>query len=224
MIGFRANKIILGKEKIGEQLREARLAQELELKNVAKKLNINYKYLEALETGQLNKLPDGIYKRNFLLEYARFLKLDTSEIKKMFEEETTDKQNNKQEELFSHKTPPASYFFTFPKTIKNIIIIIIVLICIAYLGFRLEKIISPPKLIIINPPENFITDQNFVYVQGITEPEVEITINEEAALIGADGKFSKKVNLKNGLNTISITAWKKYSKKNNLTREIFVKE
>ena len=52
--------------------------------------------------------------------------------------------------------------------------------------------------------------------------KMEITINEEFVLINPDGSFSKEINLKNGLNAIVITAKKKYSRQNNIIRNILV--
>lgn len=224
MITFKTNKISADTDNIGEQLRQARLAQNLPLEEVAQKLNINLKYLKALENSQLDKLPAGIYGKNFLREYAQFLKVNVNKLVDIFNNETGEKQNRKQKNLFSKKIPRAHYFLTVPKIIKNIIIAAVVLICTAYLGYSLIKIISPPKLIIVSPAEDLVTEINDINIQGFTDQEAEVTINGESVLINASGYFTKKVNLKNGLNTIFITAQKKYSRKNNIVRNILVKD
>lgn len=224
MIRFKTNKISVNTDNIGEQLRQARLAQNLQLEEVAQKLNINLKYLKALENSQLEKLPAGIYGKNFLREYAQFLKVNVDKLIDIFNNETGEKQNRKQKNLFSKKIPRAHYFLTVPKIIKNIIIAVIVLICTAYLGYCLIKIISPPKLIIVSPAEDLVAETNDINIQGLTDQEAEVTINGESVLINASGYFTKKVNLKNGLNTIFITAQKKYSRKNNIVRNILVKD
>ena len=224
MIRFNTNKISADTDNIGEQLRQARLAQNLPLEEVAQKLNINLKYLKALENSQLDKLPAGIYGKNFLREYAQFLKVNVDKLMDIFNNETGEKQNRKQKNLFSKKIPRAHYFLTVPKIIKNIIIAAVVLICTAYLGYCLIKIISPPKLIIVSPAEDLVTEINDINIQGFTDQEAEVTINGESVLIDASGYFTKKVNLKNGLNTIFITAQKKYSRKNNIVRNILVKD
>ena len=54
------------------------------------------------------------------------------------------------------------------------------------------------------------------------EHEAEATINGDPILIGPDGFFTKELNLKNGLNTISITAQKKYSRTNKQIKTIMV--
>lgn len=223
MVKFNSNKISVGVDSVGEQLRQARQEQKIKLETAAQKLNINLKYLEALENGQIEKLPAGIYGKNFLREYARFLNINDSELLEIFNNENPDKQNKKQKNLFSKKIPRAHYFLTIPRIVKNIIIAIIVLILLAYLGYSLKKIISPPKLIITEPIENFTTEKYNVNIQGFTDPEAKIIINGEPILTDTNGYFIKKIHLKNGLNTITITAQEKYSRKNNVIRKVLVK-
>jgi hypothetical protein len=57
----------------------------------------------------------------------------------------------------------------------------------------------------------------------LTEPEAEVMINGELVLTNTAGYFIKKINLKSGLNTISISAQKKYSRKNLVEKKILVK-
>jgi transcriptional regulator with XRE-family HTH domain len=223
MIKFKINKITLESDNIGQRLRQARKNQNIKLEQATKELNINLKYLKALENGHFEKLPAGIYRKKFLHEYAQFLKLNPDEFVDIFNNQTEDKIEQSQKNLFSKKVPSFSYFLTFPKIIRNTIIIITALVCITYLGYCLVEIISPPELLIISPKENFITNKKNVDIHGQTEAEAEVTINDEAVFIDANGNFEKKINLKDGLNTISIVAQKKYSRKNNIIRNIVVR-
>ena len=223
MITFKTNKISYKSDYIGQQLRQTRQTQNISLEEVSKKLNINLKYLAAIENGQLNKLPAGIYKKNFLREYAQFLKMNPTELLESFNSEIKSKPGEKKN-LFTKKIPHFFYFLAIPKIIKNIIILIIALTCLAYLIYCIGNIISPPKLTIINPPENLTTNKYVINVLGLTEPEAEITINGETISINTNGYFTKKISLKNGLNTIYITAQKKYSRRNNMVRNILVKD
>ncbi len=222
MITFKTNKISYESDYIGQQLRQARQNKNITLEEASKKLNINIKYLEAIENGQLNKLPTGIYKKNFLREYTLFLKIDPVEISELYNSKAKNKQGEKN--LFTKKIPHFFYFLAIPKIIKNTIILFVALICLAYLIYGVSNIISPPKLIITNPPENFTTQKNTINISGLTEPGAEVIINEEIISINTDGFFTKKINLKNGLNTIYITSQKKYSRKNEIIKNILVKD
>ncbi|MFH1582819.1 MAG: helix-turn-helix transcriptional regulator, partial [Candidatus Falkowbacteria bacterium] len=98
---FKSNKIYLDSELVSEQLRSARQAKKIKLSLIAKKLNINEKYLEALEKGEYEKLPHGVYGKNFLREYALFLGLDYKKLAADYETEINIVEPKRQKELFS---------------------------------------------------------------------------------------------------------------------------
>ena len=61
---------------IGETLRRERLKRNLELGQIAQELKIASRFLEAIEAGQLDKLPGGVFTKSFIIQYARLLGLD----------------------------------------------------------------------------------------------------------------------------------------------------
>ena len=65
---------------VGEILRQARLAQGLELADVATRLKIKPKYLMAIESDNLSDLPGVFFFRSFVQQYARALDLDSATI------------------------------------------------------------------------------------------------------------------------------------------------
>ena len=68
-----------------------------------------------------------------------------------------------------------------------------------------------------------ITEDNFVYVIGKTNPKTEVTINKELILKDEDGLFREKVDLKKGVNTIIISGKNKYSQKKIIEKQVLVK-
>ena len=65
---------------IGEILRRERLKRNLELGQIAQELKIASRFLEAIEAGQLEKLPGGVFTKSFIIQYARLLGLDEETI------------------------------------------------------------------------------------------------------------------------------------------------
>jgi len=65
---------------VGEILRQARLAQGLELEDVATRLKIKPKYLIAIEGDNLSELPGVFFYRSFVQQYSRALDLDSATI------------------------------------------------------------------------------------------------------------------------------------------------
>jgi cytoskeleton protein RodZ len=65
---------------IGERLRRQRLQNKISLERVSLETKIGVRLLEAIEAGQFEKLPGGVFRRSFVLQYARALELDPDEI------------------------------------------------------------------------------------------------------------------------------------------------
>lgn len=61
---------------IGEILRQRRQELKLSLEQAAQQTRIRLHYLEALEAGNIEKIPSSAQARGFLRSYAQFLKLD----------------------------------------------------------------------------------------------------------------------------------------------------
>jgi cytoskeleton protein RodZ len=61
---------------ISETLRQARLRSGVDLDKLAAKTKINPRYLEAIERGEFEKLPGGIFARMFIKQYADAVGLD----------------------------------------------------------------------------------------------------------------------------------------------------
>ena len=60
----------------GEQLRQAREAQNITLQEIAASTKISSRALQALESEQFDQLPGGIFNKGFVRAYARYVGLD----------------------------------------------------------------------------------------------------------------------------------------------------
>ena len=64
----------------GQRLREAREAQGLSVEDVAARLNISVKYIQALEDLDFDSLPGLPFVRGYIRSYARFVELSGDEL------------------------------------------------------------------------------------------------------------------------------------------------
>jgi transcriptional regulator with XRE-family HTH domain len=218
---FSDNKIFQESDLLTEKLRSARGNTKFSIEQIAKRIKIKPAYLYALEQGNFSALPNGVYAKKYLSDYATFLGLDRNETVELFSELYSPPADEKQK-LFSNQVVKKYHFWTIPRFIKNTIISFLAIACFVYLGFRLENIITPPNLIIFTPIDNLITQTKNLEITGQTEPEAEIYINNEKILSNSEGKFSKNISLKNGINIITINAQKKYGSNNTVTKQVFV--
>ncbi len=63
----------------GEQLRLAREARGISLREISEQTRISTRYLEAIETEDFKRLPGGIFNRSFIKAYARYVGYDEKE-------------------------------------------------------------------------------------------------------------------------------------------------
>lgn len=218
MVSFVPKKIIT-KESIGEKLRAARQLKNIDIDTAAHRLNIRREYLLSLEMDDLESLPAGLYGKNFLKRYSQFLDINDSEINEYLAEISLEANS---ENPFSQKIIDRKKFIIFPKILRSLLISAAVLACFLYLILYFNNIVSAPKLEVRQPDKNLLIKESSILVIGSSEQEAEIKINGELALSNADGEFSKLVNLKKGLNTLEISAKKKYSRENIIIRQILV--
>jgi len=65
---------------VGRLLRDQRLARELAIDDVAARLRIRSRYLEAIEQGRFDQLPGAAYIPAFLRAYANYIGLDADKV------------------------------------------------------------------------------------------------------------------------------------------------
>src|SRR3954447_12445588 len=63
----------------GEQLRAAREARGITLREISDHTRIPMRYLEAIENNDYKPLPGGIFNRSFIKKYANYIGFDENE-------------------------------------------------------------------------------------------------------------------------------------------------
>lgn len=218
MVIFKKRNLFEKPESLGEKLKNAREKQHLSLERVVKSVGIKKKYLKSLEDNNFNSLPGGLYAKKFIKQYSKYLNLDQGDIDKYIEELLINAPSQKN--YFSYKKLSKKRFLIFPKIVRTVLIVIAVLAFLFYLAFYFNNLVSPPQLKIIYPLTNQTIDKNPIIVKGETEPETEVYINGSTVLIEDNGYFEKEINLKIGLNKITIEAKQRYSRTNTKTRQV----
>nr|WP_268894087.1 RodZ domain-containing protein [Pseudoroseomonas coralli] len=70
--------------RVGDELRQARLALGISLEEMAEQLRISRRYLDALEDGRVNDLPGLAYGTGFVRSYAQAMRLDAADLVRRF--------------------------------------------------------------------------------------------------------------------------------------------
>ncbi len=90
-------------KKFAEELREAREFKNITLLQIAGKLKIDLKFLQAIEDANFDILPE-LYIRAFIKEYAQTIDLNTIEVLQKFDLAKSGQQEQLQQEKSVHQT------------------------------------------------------------------------------------------------------------------------
>ncbi len=114
---------------IGTILKKKREELGYDLTKVSEDTKIRKKYLEAIENGTYNQIPDEVYTRSFLRIYADYLELDQVFILKRFFDETAPVEKVSASHSSSFACPLQSFF---KSNLQWIIIIVIVALIVGF--------------------------------------------------------------------------------------------
>src|SRR5258706_11720219 len=111
----------------GITFKHAREAKGLTLEQVAAKTKIGTRFLDAIEKGEFERLPGGIFSRGFVRTYAESLGLDAGEVMSSFDRLSNYRAPGAFEETpISSQQPKQSTNRLFPIAVAVLIIIVVV--------------------------------------------------------------------------------------------------
>ena len=108
------------------------------------------------------------------------------------------------------------------RVLKIIIATLVVALMGAGVLWEVLRVTAPPALTVTSPADNLLTDQTSVTLSGSAEKESTVTVNGAPIPVSADGDFKEELDLRTGLNVITISATKKFAKPNVIYRKVVV--
>lgn len=207
---------------LGKRLHEERIKKGITLEDVSKATKIRPSFLLALEKGEYGKLPSSAYAYGFVKNYIHFLGLEEEELLALFRREYGGEKEIKvlPEGLSKNEDFPINKI-KFGPTVK--IVSFLFLILLAYIGFQYRYAVILPPLEILVPKENAVVSSQEVTVEGKTDPNSTVYVNNETASVDKDGNFKKTINVFPGKTKIIIKAVNNFNKTTILERHIEVK-
>jgi len=217
MVGFFAKNLEVSQ--LGSQLKNAREARGLSLKDVAEKIKIRTIYLQWLESGDYHSLPADVYIRGFLKKYIGALDLDEEAIMQEYENEKKSMHHLGSicAELPSFKK---NNFLITSKVLTWVIIFIIILIVGGYFFYHLNFLFGLPKIKVFYPKTDLVIKDDMLQLAGKTDLNVVLTINDKEIYIDKDGAFKKELMLNDGLNIVKVTAKNGFSRTFSVVRNV----
>ncbi len=206
---------------VGQILKEEREAKFYTLEEIEKFTKIRKELLDALEKGKYDLLPPATFVQGFIKNYAKFLKIDSQNLLAIFRREYGLKDNDVME-AFSNPTPKKRLKITPARVIGGIISLVI-LTFFSYLWFQYRDYVGAPKLDLTSPQDQVTVDLPEVLVEGKTDPDAKLLINNQEVSLTEEGLFKQSVQLVNPVNKITVESTSKFNKKSQQERTVYLK-
>lgn len=220
MLGNGFTKKSIGTLTLGEKLKKARGDRRLSLNEVSRQSRIQVKYLEYLESGAYERLPADVYVRGFLKNYAEVLGMNEETLLRLYQKEVGIKKNLEKRNQGGQNTVGGkifrpiniSSFVVTPKIVTVAIAVIFFLGGGLYLYEELGTFASTPRLVIISPrsPDSVASDT--VTIEGLTDRDAHVYINNQPVVVNDDGRFRQSVTIQPGANVIAVRSENRFQK------------
>ena len=197
---------------LGQTLRAAREGKRWDIPRAERETRIRARYLTALEAGDYRDLPDPVYTRGFVRNYAQYLGLDPDWCLDLYRLETHPGEARPAPAV-SRPTSVEARGTTLITTSRlvRLSLLVVVVAFVAYLAYQFLTFAGTPVLTVTDPPTDLAAYEGTSYVvRGETVPDAEITVDglreNPSATASAAGAFSIRVELVPGSNVITLVA------------------
>lgn len=202
---------------LGEKLKKMRSDKRVSLNEISRATKIRVEYLQWLEEGKYDELPADVYVRGFLKSYGEFLGVDENNLVRLYEKEKGIKRNlekgktPKKESLKIKPINISAFVFT-PKKFAFFFAATVVFLAFFYLYREAGSLTDTPRLVVLSPNPNLIMEGNSVMLEGKTDKDARVFVNDQLVLVDDEGKFQEEISLQSGINVIHIRAVNKFQK------------
>lgn len=218
MTAFKISKKEVVQPSPGEMLRQARIEKRLGFEEIEEATKIRIKYLEAVEKEQWQDLPNGPYTLGFLKSYSQYLGLPYQEIEERYKRENgareiLKKKNGDKKVIPERKEIKYPKIFLTPAILARALVVVVVVGVIGYIVYQILGFASAPYLLVNSPQTGATSLESTLIVEGKTQKGASLYLNGQLLGLDAEGNFKQEVILKDGSNSINITAVNKGGKK-----------
>lgn len=208
----------MNKVTFGENIKNIREKNGLDIDFCSNQLKIHKKYLNAIEENNYKIFDNYFQAQGFVQNYLEFLDLKISDYipkwrSDFYEDFELDKSKvQKTEEFYK---PKKRVIFNFSLSLNGLIQIFLVILAVSflsYIGYTYQTLVTSPKLEITNPKTNDVVEVDLIDVFGSTDQDAILKINNEKINIKTDGSFSTSLKLSEGINNFKFSSLNPYGK------------
>ena len=197
---------------ISEILAEAMKERSVSVEALSNATDIPRRFIDSLVNGDFENLPAKPYVRGYLFKIAEALRIDQNTLWQSYKnsvEPTTSGEHD--------KLPTNRFAFKKIRTSRLVVVFILVIV-FAFVGFRFDDILGKPT-IDVSAPES--TTEETITVTGNVQSRDTLTLNGEVIYPNEEGFFEKRVQLEPGLNTLEFRVKRYLGQEALLIKQVF---
>lgn len=208
---------------IGEILREERERHRVTLNELAQETRIRLQYLKALEQNKFDELPAATFVKGYIKTYARLFGFDHQPLIALLRRDFKESAKGKLVPLeFIKPLLKKRSIWQRPVTMVLLGLVLLLSTIAGYVGIQWYKLSQPPTVTIESPKDDESVSARVV-VQGHTEQDAVITVNDQPVALQPDGSFRTEIFLpREGLNTLTVKATDRRNKTSVMQRTVRV--
>lgn len=200
---------------IGEVLKEARLVQKMPLEKLEYQTKIKKTFLKAIEEERWNDLPTYSVTSGFVRNIATSLDISTQLALA----------------LLRRDYPPKNVKINPTKDVENKVIWsprltfvtgigLFLFVVVGYLVFQYIQFIRPPNLEISKPKEEEVLLNRNVIVEGKTDTDATLQINNQPVILDQEGNFATEIEVSENTTELVVKAVGRSGKETTIIRKI----
>lgn len=209
---------------VGQILRETRESKLLTVDDVEKYTKIRVELIEALEADDYSKLPPSTFIQGFIKNYSKYLNQDTEKLLAIFRRDYEAKKHPPIVLKSFSKPVGGRRIQITPSRVLALVIILVVVGFFGYLWLTYRQYVGAPPLSVTSPIDQQTVEIPAVLVEGKTDPEVKVMVNNQEIGLDKTGYFREEIKLSSSVNTITVTATSKFGQSSRIEKTVFVKK
>lgn len=204
---------------IGDLFRESRAKKNVNYHFLEQKTKIKSEFIRAIEAENWSKLPDFPVLQGFVKNIASALDVNPELALALLKRDYPPKKVE-----VNPKPDVASKFTWSPRLTFFLAVFVVMILMGGYLVFQYKSFIRPPLLSLSSPQEGALITENFVEIEGTTNPQATVIVNNQPLLVEEDGSFKEKLPVASTTENVVVTATSRSGKETIITRTIHVEE
>ncbi len=209
---------------VGMLLKEARLVKGYQLSELGEETRIKATFIQAIERGNWEKLPEFGIVTGFVKNLAHFLEVDE---RQMVSTLRRDYPASPKGSVGQAHQPIRGEFgrkvVWGPRLTFLAGVAIIVISVLGYLGFQYRGFNSAPHLTVDAPIEGQTVTEPTLQVIGQADQDATVEVNNQPVVVGEDGKFTASIDVAKNTTEVQIVAKSRSGKETGISRRIEVK-